>query len=430
MPTRKNRNTRTMQPRAVSDKEKKILSRRRHQEGQLVELANGWAVRFRREDGEGKRCRVQKFLGDFERLPTKRSALNRMQLELVAINGNLAALPQITPTFRDYAWKWIEECEQRKQKPKPSVSKGRRGILKRHLLCDTGGIGDVPLSEVGNNTMRLLVARLDKKKLAPTTIHNIVRVAKLVKASAVDKDGNELYPMWWNHKFIDMPVVDETEQRKPSFLGEQVAEIVKAASGRMQMMAILFAATGLRAGELFGLEVRHFDGSSVKVEQEVWRSQVLKPKTLNAKRDIDLHPDVAALLKSYIGNRSTGFIFQTHNGTPLGQSNILRREFHPLLNRLKITKRGFHSFRRYRNTYLRNLHCPDGLLKFWMGHAHKDMADRYDRVRDDLRFRRDVALSMGLGFELPQTLTSKPVVGVNGRQAETVPEEAVLAKTR
>jgi integrase len=387
-------------------------------------------MRYRCESGEGKRRRVQKYLGDFERLPTKRSALNAMQLELVSVNKNLMASPQITPTFRDYAWKWIEECEQRKQKPlKPSVSKGRRGILKGHLLRDAGGIGDVPLSEVGNKTMRLLVARLAKKKLAPTTIHNIVRVVKLVKASVVDDEGDELYPTKWNHKFIDMPVVDETKQRKPSFIGEQVAEIVKAASGRMQMAAILFAATGLRAGELFGLEVRHFDGSCVKVEQEVWRSQVLKPKTLNARRDVDLHPDVASLLKTYIGNRSSGFVFQTRQGTPLGQSNVLRREFHPLLDQLGITKRGFHSFRRYRNTYLRNSHCPDGLLKFWMGHANKDMSDRYDRVRDDVQFRRDVALSMGVGFELPKTLTSNPVLGVNGRQAEAVPEEAALAET-
>jgi len=397
----------------------------------LIELEHGWAMRYRCEIGDGKRRRVQKYLGDFERLPTKRSALNAMQLELVTINKNLVAPPRITPTFRDYAWKWIDECEQRKQKPlKPSVSKGRRGILKRHLLCDTGGIGDVPLSEIGNGTLRLLVARLAKKKLAPTTIRNIVRVVMLVKASVVDDEGNELYPTKWNHRFIDMPVVDESKQRKPSFLGEQVGELVKAARGRMQMAAILFAATGLRAGELFGLEVRHFDGSSVKVEQEAWRSQVLKPKTVNAKRDVDLHPDVAALLKTYIGKRSSGFIFQTSSGKPLGQSNVLRREFHPLLDQLEITKRGFHSFRRYRNAFLRNSHCPDGLLKFWMGHANRDMSDRYDRVRDDVQFRKDVARSMGVGFELPKTLTSNPVLGVNGRQAEVVPEEAALAKTR
>ena len=47
----------------------------------------------------------------------------------------------------------------------------------------------------------------------------------------------------------------------------------------MRMLFILAAATGLRAGELLGLEVRHFEGSSFKVEQSVWRSDAQAPKT-------------------------------------------------------------------------------------------------------------------------------------------------------
>jgi hypothetical protein len=71
--------------------------------------------------------------------------------------------------------------------------------------------------------------------------------------------------------------------------------------------------------------------------------------------------------------------------------------------------RGFHAFRRFRNTFLRQSHCPDGVLKFWMGHAEGDMSDRYDRSREDVQYRKDVAKSMGLGFELPKTLTPKRV---------------------
>jgi hypothetical protein len=36
------------------------------------------------------------------------------------------------------------------------------------------------------------------------------------------------------------------------------------------------------------------------------------------------------------------------------------------------------------------------------------MSDRYDRVRDDVVFRKDVARKMGTGFEVPKTLTPKP----------------------
>jgi hypothetical protein len=64
-----------------------------------------------------------------------------------------------------------------------------------------------------------------------------------------------------------------------------------------------------------------------------------------------------------------------------------------------------------------------------MGHASKDMSDRYDRVRDDVVFRMEVARRMGTGFEVPKTLTPKApkrkstvskisVSGVIGREAE------------
>jgi integrase len=256
-----------------------------------------------------------------------------------------------------------------------------------------------------------------------------VQVAKLVKASAVDENGNELYPTKCNHEFIDLPEVDETKQRKPSLFGEQVTKIVKAANGRLQMACVLLAASGIRAGELFALEIRPFDGSSIKVEQDVWGGKVQGPKTPNARRTVDLHPDVAELLKQFVCDRTTGFIFETSSGKPLTRTNLLKRELHPIVATLEIPERGFHSFRRFRNTHLRNSICPDGLLKFWMGHASRDMSDRYDRVRDDVVFRKEVARRIGTGFEVPNILTPKPpktkkrvseisVSGVIGRQTE------------
>jgi integrase len=380
-------------------------------------------MRYYENSGEGERLRIQKFLGSFEALPTKRSAMTQMQSELSAVNQNLTACPKTTTsTFRVFAKRWIEGCENRKQRPiKVSVAHDWRSILKNHVLPL---IGELPLSDVGNRTMRSVVERLAAKKLSPATIRNITLVIKLVRGSAIDDDGNELFPVKWNSRFIDAPSVDPTKQHKPSFAGEEVTRIVAAASGRLQMACVLFAATGLRAGELLGLEVRHFDGESLTVNQALWHARVQDPKTANAFRAVDLHPDVAALLKEFIGDRTKGFIFQASSGRPLSQVNLLRRELHPLLAALGISMRGFHSFRRFRNTFLRQQHCPDGVLKFWMGHADRDMTDHYDRSREDVQFRRDVAKSVGVGFELPKMLTAKRaknlLTGASGRQTETV----------
>lgn len=132
------------------------------------------------------------------------------------------------------------------------------------------------------------------------------------------------------------------------------------------MAIILFAATVTRAGEVLGLEVRHFDGSSITLEQEVWNGKVQAPKTPNAVRPIDLHPDIADLLNEFVGGRTTGFVFQTNSGKPITLRNVAR-SLYSVLETLEISKRGFHSFRRFRNTHLRKSGCPDGLAKFWMG---------------------------------------------------------------
>jgi hypothetical protein len=105
---------------------------------------------------------------------------------------------------------------------------------------------------------------------------------------------------------------------------------------------------------------------------------------------------------------------------------------HPLLDELEIGRRGFHAFRRFRNTFLRQSHCPDGVLKFWLGHSGKDMSDLYDRSREDLQYRRDVAKSLGVGFEVPKALVAKHskaseevLSGAKGRFSESLETEAI-----
>jgi integrase len=427
MSTGRSQNPSTLPLRAVDGFKEKTLTRKRHQDGQLLKLQHGWAVRFY-ESGDSQRRRVQKFLGDFHELPTPRSAKNVMQAEMVKVNQHLALPSRSTLTFRVAAKDWIAECEARKLKPiKPSVAHNWRCILQNHL---NPLIGELSLSDVGNKTMRSVVEKLSAKKLAPATIKNICLVVKLVVASVTDDDGNRVHLRQWNRRVIDAPEVDERKQRTPSFTCEQVSAIAKAATGRLQVACVLFASSGLRAGEMLGLECKHFSGDSLTVAQSVWggNNKVGTPKTANAYRVVDLCPDVAALLRTFLGDRRKGFLFQTTSGKPVTQTNLLRRELHPLLDTLGISRCGFHAFRRFRNTFLRQSRCPDSLLKFWMGHSAKgDMSFLYDKSSEDLSYRKDVSRAMGIGFTLPEVLTAKrpkpALSGVTDVLRETVAVE-------
>jgi integrase len=164
--------------------------------------------------------------------------------------------------------------------------------------------------------MKQLVANLEAKGLSAQTIKHVFLLVQKIKASETDSEGTVLYPTPWNKDYIDMPVVEQTDE--PSFLGDQVTQIVQLATGRFQMVVILFAATGMRMEELLGLECRHFDESSVRIEQAVWNYRLLpRLKTPSSKRTIDLCPPVAGLLREYIGDRRDGYIFRTSSGKPL-----------------------------------------------------------------------------------------------------------------
>jgi integrase len=178
----------------------------------------------------------------------------------------------------------------------------------------------------------------------------------------------------------------------------------------------------MRIGESLGLEIdKHFSKNllTITINQKVRHCKVEpRLKTASAKRQVDLHPSIAEMLRDFVGERTTGFLFQSRNGVPLSSSNIIRRHLHPALKELGYVnpctgthKAGNHAFRRFCNTYLRNeTSCPKGLRDYWLGHTGDSMDDLYDRVKDDAGFRRKKAEEYGIGFELPSVVPNVPKI--------------------
>lgn len=73
-----------------------------------------------------------------------------------------------------------------------------------------------------------------------------------------------------------------------------------------------------------------------------------------------------------------------------------------------------HAFRRFRPTWLREKAVPKDLEDFWMGHADEELGDLYSQLESNVKFRKEVAERIGLGFELP---------------VETAPVEPMKPKT-
>jgi integrase len=183
-------------------------------------------------------------------------------------------------TFREQAKKWLQQRMTRKRKPvKPATVRGWESYLDNHL---NPLIGDMVLRHINNATLKMLGENLSAVGLSPTTIHDVAKVMRWPKASAVDEDGEQLYPAKWNYEFADIPVIGH--QHTPMFTGEEITKIIAEAEKQERVIYVLFAASGLRAGELFGLEVKLFNGDTITVAQSVWEGRVQTPKTVNALR--------------------------------------------------------------------------------------------------------------------------------------------------
>lgn len=256
------------------------------------------------------------------------------------------------------------------------------------------------------NKNRAEVPTLDK-------VNTYTQVVKSVAASAFNDEGEQMFPRTWNHEFVDMPIVKKSVQNTPSFAKEIMSGLAQWKYPRERMLFILCGAAGLRIGEALGLEIgKHFsdDFRTLTIAQKVRHCVVEdRLKNENAARRVYLYPSVADLLKRFVGNRKSGFLFALRQGKPISSSNIVRRHLHPALKAMNYVnphtgdhKTGNHAFRRFRNTFLRNYTpCPGGLQKFWPGHADETMTDQYDKVKEDLQFRLEWAGKCGIGFEIP-----------------------------
>jgi len=294
-------------------------------------------------------------------------------------------------------------------------------------------VGNMPLALLDNPEARDLVSRMKAertetgRRFEDKTIVEFFRVFRRVIASAKDERLREVHPREWDLAHIGLPRVNKREQHRPTFTPKEVSFIV--ANVRRPIYKVLFAllaASGLRIGELLALEIGEHvsaDRSAVYVRQQRNRwGNFQPPKTEAGNRDVDLHPALAAMLRSYIADRRAGFLFESSDGTMLWPGVVYRDGLEPILKKMGRERVRFHAFRRFREATLQRSEVRQILIDFWMGHENSDMSSRYGKqLTEDVEFRQHWAQRVGLGFDLP-TL-SETVSSVNCATCATNPAE-------
>ena len=141
-----------------------------------------------------------------------------------------------TITFKQQGEIWLKSLANRKRNPlEQTTIDNRRYALDRWVYPFFEGR---LLADVNNRSMKDLVETM-AWKLSPASVRDYVNIVKGVVASAINEDGEELFPRTWNEEYIDAPLVKH--QRQPSTNGEGVTAILNAATGQYQVLYAFWA---------------------------------------------------------------------------------------------------------------------------------------------------------------------------------------------
>jgi integrase len=234
-----------------------------------------------------------------------------------------------------------------------------------------------PVDEITAGKVNEWLGEPQLSHLSPMSLRHIVATLSLILGR------------WFGRKKIHYPADMREEVEPPCFTPEQMSQIVDAAHGQWKVLFATDAETGARAGELYALEVKDIDFARnlIHVRRAVWEGQKQSTKTRNATRAIDVQPSLIAMLRDHLNGRTEGLVFNSKNGKPLRNNNVLRRRLHPLLAKLGLPKAGMHGFRHGRVSFLVENNTPVEVIKAWIGHGSERMIRRYTHLRPQYRSR-------------------------------------------
>jgi integrase len=224
-------------------------------------------IRYRVPMADGKWKQKSETLYGLSGKKAARAVLDQRLRELSAIPPETSEL-----TFGDFVeaiWKPYTE----RKGMKPSTRFGYECALDKHILPV---LGNVKLANITPLHIENFVKAKSESttKLHPKTVLNLLRLIQGIFSLAVDNDLIQRSPVRKKHR----PAVPRSE--KTAWTPEQVRAILNEIPLNYRPVFVCLALTGLRAGELLGLQWKHvcLETGELRVEQSLWNKQVVTPK--------------------------------------------------------------------------------------------------------------------------------------------------------
>lgn len=354
------------------------LARRRYQKGTLIKRGtreNVWVGRWLEDvilqDGTIKRVHKSEVLGSVKDFPTQRLAQRELDGRLSVVNNpNYRARP--TATFSQLAERWKtlvmvnhEDSTQRSE--------------KSDIKAWVSAIGDFQIRDIG---CELLQEVVNGWTCSPKTTKNRVGTFRLIwdKAKAWKYTAETVY------EGLELPDWERSEQ--PCFSVEETAQIIERSRQPFKTVWRLVAETGIRRGEICGLNVGDVDVNYRIIVVQRSRTKRGKLKAPKAgvrngqvkRRVFSLSPSLTEHLRPFVEGRAADEpLFLTPirlsrkgkricGGVRLEPDNFVKRALKPILKELGLDG-GAHAFRHGNATLLDSLRAPMAVRQERLGHV-------------------------------------------------------------
>jgi integrase len=274
----------------------------------------------------------------------------------------------------EYAAKWEEQILSMK---KPATIASSRS----HVRKLDEALGPRQLSEITEGLVQQHIS-LISKGLSPRATRNYWGTVRLILSRA-KKEGLI--------QSVPEPVLPKGGGGPQPYLNlEQMKKL-----SRCGALYFLLSETGLRIGEALGLKTGDvdFQNLTLTVNRSNFNGKDQEPKTENAFRTISISPKLGERLRTLPSIAGHNYIFATRTGTPLRQTQLLRKLQDGSVS-IGGNPVGFHAFRRGNATLCAKLGMPVKMLSYRHGRRTGDLTVDsyicYEKLED-----RDYAEKLG-----------------------------------
>ncbi len=301
-------------------------------------------------------------LGTVAELKTKRIAQRLLDPILARINS-FDYRPSKFVTVEKFADTWELQVLTHQ---KPSSVKAARSHLRTHIRKHLGKVLLHELTpQIQQNFVTLLSQKVSRKTVLNVlgTLSSMMRTAKSWGYCTQAITTSEL----------TLPA-DKIRKQTRFFNGEEARKIITLASEPYRTMFAVAAMTGLRVGEVVGLQRADLDLDRriVHVERSAWYGRVQTVKSKASRAPVAMAEALVTMLKEYLATwrpNPEGFLFLNRNGRPYAANKVVEYGLWPVLDKLKIERAGMHAFRHCHASLLMDVGANPTVTKTQMRHS-------------------------------------------------------------